>query len=63
VTKISAASSSSVDKQRIFMPILVRLLSRVIALVDFIHEALEGEEEIEVVYHFYTEPPIEELEP
>jgi hypothetical protein len=45
------------------MPILVRLLSKVIALVDFIHEALEGEEEIEVVYHFYTEPQIEELEP
>jgi hypothetical protein len=45
------------------MPILVRLLSRVIALVDFIHEALENEEEIEVVYHFYTEPQIEELEP
>jgi hypothetical protein len=44
------------------MPILVRLISRVLAIVDFIHEALEGEEEIEVVYHFYTEPQIDELE-
>jgi hypothetical protein len=44
------------------MPILVRLISRIVSLVDLVHDALDREEEIEVVYHFYTDPQIDDLE-
>jgi hypothetical protein len=44
------------------MPILVRLISRIVSFVDFVQENLDREEEIEVIYHFYTDPQIDDLE-